>query len=342
MEHPSGSQETAEGSFRPRTESPHDALFLYTFSSVEHAAGALRAMLPPALAAEVDFSTLSLSPGHFVDSQLDGRRTDLLFSARIAGRKAFVYLLFEHQSSADALMLLRLLEYMTRIWRAFLVEHPKATRLPPIVPVVRHHSKRGWHVARRFEELIDLDEGIRETLTEFIPRFGIVLDDISSMDDAVLKQRAMTALGRLVFYLFRHARSPEQLFEGLGRWTDVLVEVADSPNGGAAIAAVLEYLRSVTRRDETEVVMALNQAVGESVAERIFKAGERLEEKGVLRGLAPLVHLFERRLRRSLSTDERTRLAARLRDQGAERVGDVVLDLTPEELASWLAGTNPP
>ena len=45
----------------------HDGLFKATFSQVEHAAGELRAILPPALVARLDFSTLTLCPGSFVD-----------------------------------------------------------------------------------------------------------------------------------------------------------------------------------------------------------------------------------------------------------------------------------
>ncbi|UQA58746.1 hypothetical protein [Polyangium aurulentum] len=56
--------------------------------------------------------------------------------------------------------------------------------------------------------------------------------------------------------------------------------------------------------------------------------------------LQPLAHQFERRLARPLSPSERATLAERLREQGAERVSDVVLDLSPEDLAAWLSATN--
>ncbi len=266
------------------TDNPHDALFQYVFSNPEHAAPALRTMLPPALVERVDFSTLVLSPGHFVGPELDGHRSDLLFSAKIGDRDALIYVLFEHQSYVDAWLLLRLLEYMVRIWRSYLDEHPRVKRLPVIVPVVLHHSKTGWRAARRFEELVDVDAAMVDVL-DHVPRFGIVLDDISRVDDIELSRRAMTTLGRLVLYLFRRSRNPEELFAGLGRWAEALRQVASAPDGGAAIAAVMEYLRSVGKREDGEVIMAVREAVGDSVFDRIFHAGERLEQKGVDRGL---------------------------------------------------------
>jgi hypothetical protein len=59
--------------------------------------------------------------------------------------------------------------------------------------------------------------------------------------------------------------------------------------------------------------------------------------QGRQEGLAPLVHQVERRLGRALTPEEHSTLADRLREQGAESVGDAVLDLPREALAAWLA-----
>ena len=59
-------------------------------------------------------------------------------------------------------------------------------------------------------------------------------------------------------------------------------------------------------------------------------------KQGVKKGLAPLVRLFSRRLDRALTLDERRILAQRLDTLGADRLGDVVLDLTTAELAAWI------
>lgn len=61
---------------------------------------------------------------------------------------------------------------------------------------------------------------------------------------------------------------------------------------------------------------------------------ESLKKEG---GLQPLVHLFERRMRRPLSEVELLTLQERLDRLGANRLGDVVLDLSPEDLGTWLS-----
>ena len=100
------------------TAAPHDALFKATFSQVELAAEELRCVLPPELVAQMDLGSLALAAGSFVDEALREQHTDLLYSVRLAGRPARVYVLFEHQSSGDTWMALRLLKYMLRIWEA--------------------------------------------------------------------------------------------------------------------------------------------------------------------------------------------------------------------------------
>src|SRR5690606_4592716 len=63
------------------TASPHDALVKRTFSVPANAAGEIRAVLPEALAARIDWESLALEPGSFVDDEGRERHTDLLFSA---------------------------------------------------------------------------------------------------------------------------------------------------------------------------------------------------------------------------------------------------------------------
>jgi predicted transposase/invertase (TIGR01784 family) len=80
---------------------PHDALFKAVLGQPEHARGMLRAVVPPVLAEALDWQTLTLRPGSFVDAALTHQHTDLLYSATWRdGGEALVYLLFEHLCGA--------------------------------------------------------------------------------------------------------------------------------------------------------------------------------------------------------------------------------------------------
>lgn len=95
---------------------PHDPVFRRIFGVPENMASQLRAVLPPEVTARLDLGRLAPVPATFVDEALKRRHSDLLFTAPLDGREAFVYLLAEHQSSSDPLMAFRMLRYVTRIW----------------------------------------------------------------------------------------------------------------------------------------------------------------------------------------------------------------------------------
>ncbi|MGH1340374.1 MAG: Rpn family recombination-promoting nuclease/putative transposase [Nannocystales bacterium] len=109
------------------TNAPHDALFKTIFGQPEHAAAELQHILPGHIAARIDWSSLTPQPGTYVDEELADQHSDLLFSAatRPSEEPVFVYVLFEHQSTAQPRMALRLLRYMVRIWTRHASEYPK-------------------------------------------------------------------------------------------------------------------------------------------------------------------------------------------------------------------------
>jgi predicted transposase YdaD len=168
---------------------PHDAFFKAVFSRAEIAAGEFKALLPPALVAELDLSTARLLPGSFVDPDLAERHSDLLYSVEVAETETLIYVLFEHQSSVDRLMALRLLIYMSRAWDRWLRDHPGAERVPAILPLVLYQGPSAWSAATEFAALIDLPPGLFASVSEFLPSFRFLLDDLSQQDDAALRQR---------------------------------------------------------------------------------------------------------------------------------------------------------
>jgi predicted transposase YdaD len=263
--------------------SPHDALVKSTFSQPEHAAAWIRFVLPSALAARIDFATLTLLPGSFVDDTLRDRHTDLLYAVTTTGGALLkIYLLFEHQSTVDPLMPYRLLRYMVKIWDAHLAAHGEAKRLPPIVPLVLHHSEKGWTAGTAFEDVLAVDEETLAALLAHVPRFRFILDDISDEPDEALRARAMTALGRLMLFCLRHAREPAVLVDELGRWLDLRREILQARNGMAAMGAIWRYILHVSARGgstKEDLVQKLLLIVGpEGKAEMVSIADEFIEE----------------------------------------------------------------
>jgi hypothetical protein len=76
----------------------------------------------------------------------------------------------------------------------------------------------------------------------------------------------------------------------------------------------------------------------EDLAVKSQQIVETLHREGAANAFA---HLFERRLGRVLREDERARLRERTETLGPDHLGDLVLDLSVNELAAWLADPNP-
>jgi hypothetical protein len=263
------------------TPTPHDALFRATFCQPEHAAGALRAALPPEIAERVDFASLAHVPGSFIDEELSGSHTDLLYSVRLSGRRALFYLLYEHQSTPRRLMPLDVLTYEVRIWNDHVAKHPKEKLLPAILTVVLYHGESGWSAATSFEALLDLDDATRAALAEHVPRFRLLIDDVGRQEDGALRSRAMTALGRLVLLCFKYARDPDELVRRLIRWADVMREVWRAPNGAAALGLVVRYIYEVGGERPVRTLSKLAAGkVGEDVEKAFVSYAEQLRREG--------------------------------------------------------------
>jgi predicted transposase/invertase (TIGR01784 family) len=241
----------------------------------------LRSVLREDLARLVDWSSLERRAGSFVNEDLREQHTDLLFSARLGRGAAYFYLLFEHQSTADRWMLLRLLEYMTRIWREHLAGHPKASGLPAIVPVVLHHSEIGWTCATAFEELVDVDAEARAGVLPHVPRFEVVLDDLSRATDDELRARAATALGKVVLACLRHARDMRTLLLDLQSWSATLAEVSRAPNGVHALGLVLKYMfHAADDMAPGEIRALVGRVTDPEIKEKIVSLADKLVEQG--------------------------------------------------------------
>ena len=160
----------------------NDGFFKAVFSQPKHATAFFKSHLPHEIVARIDWPSLIVLPGSFVKSSLQQMHSDLLFSVRIGERETLLYLLFEHQSSPDPAMPLRLLGYLTEI----LTRHHKAHGfpLPPVLPMVLHQGPDTWNISTAFEDLFELPEEISASLLPFLPKFHHALLDLTHFDPA--------------------------------------------------------------------------------------------------------------------------------------------------------------
>jgi predicted transposase/invertase (TIGR01784 family) len=127
--------------------SPHDRLFRKTLSNSADAAGLIRAVLPPSVVVQLDLDELHAEPESYVDEQLKLSQSDVLYRTRYRDKEAFVYVLFEHKSSADRWVVLQLIRYLVKIWERQREQHPEQETLSVVLPMIVYHGEHAWTAA---------------------------------------------------------------------------------------------------------------------------------------------------------------------------------------------------
>ena len=302
---------------------PHDAMFRGVLGKPEHARGVLCSLVPPVLAEALDWQTLALCPGSFVDEALQAQHTDLLYSVTWRdGGEMLVYFLFEHQSAPpkDGLMAFRLLRYQVRIWDDWHAKNPNAKALPMIIPLVMYHGATPWAAPRWFGDLLAVPASVRPAVEPYLVQFAYLLDDLSLISDDELRDGAMmTALAKLVALCFKHARTRADFLQILTRWMDVVREVAHAPNGLAALAQVLCYILDVSEHvDEDSLKTLLAREIGPETKDAIVTVGQQIREearqqerqKNRQRSQEVLLHLLRQRFGHEVDAPIERRVAS--------------------------------
>lgn len=262
----------------------HDRLFRFSFSRVVHARGALRALVGPDLARQLDWSSLRLEPGSYVEEALRGSMSDLLFSVRFTGseRKALAYLLWEHMHSAFRLMPLRMVNYGGQALRDYMQRTGALDGyLPVLVPVVIVQSGQ-WPGPRQLSELHVLPGEPR-------PRVYMDLEMIvHELRDDSLPAAELTTLARTTLRLLRLAVQQGLVAanaERIARW---LAQVHRA-HGYDDFRALLEYIARTASEDG--VMQAIIEHSDEDLAPEAMSIADKLEARGKVLGRAEGKHL---------------------------------------------------
>ncbi len=286
------------------SNTPHDALIKAILGKPEHAATALRAILPAALCEALDWSALRTEPTEYVRVDGGTRRSDLLFSVPFRAqppretplrqapeREALVYVLFEHQSTEDTLMALRLFVYVARIFEQRVLRAGNAA-VPLIVPVVLAHAERPWSAPVALDGLYDAPRALLDALGPLVPRLSYALEDLTVMSDAEMEARMADAVVRMTWTVLRDARSANDLMAYAKRLYDLLV-AAHHQDGHAFVELVGYLIR--THNPDLATARKVAAMLPPEAREDVVNAYDELRAEGQLTGrrltLAKLIRL---------------------------------------------------
>ena len=212
----------------------------------------------------------------------------------MGGRPVLIYVVLEHKSHPDRWTALQLLGYVVRVFDRFRADHPDATSLPPVIPIVVHHGPRGWTAPRTVLDLVDLGALPREVqkfLAPLQPNLRFLLDDLAVMPESQLKKRRATVQTRLTLLMLQFVRGAKKRdpAQFVRRWFDLIRALWDDPAGRRALIGLFSYLAAQLKspRKKLEAATALihedARIMGKTIADQLREEGFK---KGMAQGVA--------------------------------------------------------
>ncbi len=162
---------------------------------------------------DIDFNKIEKKNTSYITKTFKDRYTDLVIKLNMTGGKcAYLYILFEFQSTIDRLMPLRILNYMLLLYEDLIKQKEILPDeiLPPVFPVVLYTGIAPYNASTKIEDLIAMPY---KRLQRYVPNFEHYLVTLHSKPREELKR--MTALDNLIaglFYLLT-ARTEDELKE---------------------------------------------------------------------------------------------------------------------------------
>ena len=273
---------------------PHDSFFRLIVSKIERAAGLAQHCLPPSIARHILFETMTAKPDTFVDSQLQNRFSDALFSAQTRlGNPAYLYMLIDHKSTPDLDVPLQLLRYYNQIWERHLTNQP-GSMLPPIIGVVFYHGIRPWNYGEDLKARFDCSEDFHP----YLPLFRYVLIDLSTLE---LEQFQDSADLKAALMLMKYIFHPS-LHDFLPAIVKVLKAGRKQPDFLSFFEAFMLYLLKYLNQEHHETVEKLvhtefpeeGETIMPTVADKLREEGRQeghqLFKKGLMKLLQAKFH----------------------------------------------------
>ena len=157
---------------------PHDKLFKAILQDKTLAKAYFSHFLPANLTEKIDFDSILLTDGSFIDEQLRASFADIVFSCRLRTGQVPVdiCILIEHKSYIDPYTPFQFLYYLASAWMKTIASNQKP-RL--IIPILFYHGSKPWDYATIETHFATLASDLKC----FLPNFDFVFSNLQALSD---------------------------------------------------------------------------------------------------------------------------------------------------------------
>ncbi|OJW68396.1 MAG: hypothetical protein BGO68_05575 [Candidatus Amoebophilus sp. 36-38] len=236
-----------------KVHQPHDTFLRRSLTKLEVAEDMLKSCISTDLAQGIDWSTLELTNKSFSKKELQQIHGDIIYRCKLKGKKAYMYLVLEHQSQPDRLLAFRMLVYdvylMEQHWEQLKKEKNKY--FPDIANICVYASKRSPYpysldICDYFDDPIEA----REKIKMFNP---VILKDLT-----VLSEEELLKYGKadLVAILLKEGVKRDFL-PFINTKSDILTRLFDRFYAESGIIYILEVDEKTLPQELVEAIIQI-------------------------------------------------------------------------------------
>jgi predicted transposase YdaD len=263
---------------------PHDSMVRVVLSDLTEARSFLQRYVPEALSETLNWSTLRLLEGSFVDDDLRRSETDFLYEVERVERDVslWLYILLEHQSSPDRWMRFRLLKYCCRIWDMNLAQRPTPSKLRPIVPLVFYQGERSWSYSTEFADLFV--ESVRDW--PGTPHFSHGLIDQSGIQPDEVEGELKARLMQLLLMAAYHP-----MLAWMEQVAALLVSLSSLPPSGGVnyLRIFIRYILATQEPEAAQTFREVLQRTAPEVGDDLMTYAQELRAEGKMRNQVEVI-----------------------------------------------------
>lgn len=265
----------------------HDVGYKHIFSHKGTFLELLRSFAKKEWANLIKEEDLILVDKSYILSDFEEEESDILYKVNINGEEVIFYVLLEFQSKVDFQMPMRLLFYMTEVWRDVLKNTDKnemkrkSFKLPAVIPIVLYNGKKKWTAKTSFKEILSGYELFEDNILNF----NYMLFDINRYSDEELY--SISNLVSAVFLLDQEMDEKE-LIRRLRKLIYILKKISPEQ-----FSVFKQWLKKIVKPRLTEewqgeideVLDKSNQMEVDSMVHNLEKTLDNIEKKGVEKGI---------------------------------------------------------
>jgi len=257
----------------------HDTGYKLLFSHAELVQQLLEGFAPKDLVQLLDFSTLKLVSGSYVTPAMKQREDDLVWSVSMGDATLYLYILLEFQSTVDAAMPVRMMQYVAALYESLIKEKSINPNdgLPPVFPIVLYNGDQRWQVSTNISELINCPA----VLKPYQPAMAYYL-----LDEGAYSEHQLNSVHNAVAAVFslENATTYEAATQAIERMSQAIKQLPDKHRIDKAITYWIK--RHLQRNLPAVIIPQTEQLLEDTsmLATNMQKWYQTAEAQGVSKG----------------------------------------------------------